>query len=120
MNKEWFTRMLQVAVVTITLAAVLQELEKPREEREWRGQVFGVFPYSFRLPAVRRLKETFWNPYSSQIFTAPAFGIGWGINFYALLENLRIIGEVPVSEEDFLMPTLKIRETMKSLVKQPK
>ena len=114
MDREWFTRMLQVTVVALTLAAVFQELEKPKEEREWHGKVASIFPYDFRIPTIERLKESFWNPYERQVFTSPVFGIGWAINFYALLENLRVIEE-DVSEESFLMPS----QTIKDLLKNP-
>ena len=118
MNREWFTRILQVTVVAITLAAVFQELEKPKEEREWHGKVVGIFPYDFRIPTIKRLKESFWNPYQSRVFTPSVFGIGWAINIYALLENLRVIEE-DVSEESFLMPSQTIKETMKGLLQTP-
>ena len=119
MNREWFIRIVQVAAITLTLAAVFQELEKPKEERKWHGRVVaGIFPYDFRIPTIARLKESFWNRYDSQIFTPTVFGLGWAINFHALLENLRVIEE-DVSEESFLMPTPAIRETMKSLLKTP-
>jgi len=49
MDREWFTRMLQVTVVALTLAVVFQELEKPKEEREWHGKVVNIFPYDFRI-----------------------------------------------------------------------
>jgi len=112
MNREWFTRILQVTVVAITLAAVFQELEKPKEEREWHGKVVGIFPYDFRIPTIKRLKESFWNPYQSRVFTPSVFGIGWAINIYALLENLRVIEE-DVSEESFLMPSQTIKDLLK-------
>jgi len=110
--------MLQVTVVALTLAAVFQELEKPKEERKWRGEVAGIFPYDFRIPTIKRLKESYWNPYESRVFTPPVFGLGWAINFYALLENLRVIEE-DVSEESFLMPTPAMKEAMKGLLQQP-
>ncbi|GAI02872.1 unnamed protein product [marine sediment metagenome] len=40
------------------------------------------------------------------------FGIGWGVNLYALLERLRLFGETYVSEEDFLKPTKAIKELL--------
>jgi len=110
--------MLQVTVVALTLAAVFQELEKPKEERKWHGKVAGVFPYDFRIPTIERLKESYWNPYESRVFTPPVFGLGWAINFYALLENLRVIEE-DVSEESFLMPTPAMKEAMKGLLQTP-
>ena len=115
MSREWLIRALQVTVVTLTLAAVFQELEKPKEERKWCGKVAGFFPYDFRLPTIKRLRESYWNPYDSRIFTPPVFGLGWAINFCALLENLRIIEE-DVSEESFLTPTPTMKEAAKGLL----
>ena len=68
---------------------------------------------------IERLKESYWNIYESQVFTPPAFGIGWAINLYALLENLRVIKEPDVSEESFLMPSSAMKEAMKGLLQTP-
>ena len=111
MNKEWFIRMLQVTAFTLTLAAVCQELEKPKEERKWHGKIGSVIPYDFRLPTIERLKESYWNPYERRVFTPEVFGVGWAINFYTLLENLGVISTA-VSEEDFLMPTKSLKEVL--------
>lgn len=113
MSREWFIRLLQVAAITVTLAALCQELEKPKEERKWQGKA-GFIPYDFRLPTVERIMEACWNPYESRIFTERALGIGWAINFYALLENLRIMSQPDISEESFLMPTDSIKEILGS------
>ena len=115
MDMKWFNRIVQVAVITITMAAICQELEKPKEERKWHGKVAGFIPYDFRLPTIERFKESYWNPYESRIFTPEVLGIGWAINFYALLERLRLSGQADVSEEDFLMPT----QAMKDLLSNP-
>jgi hypothetical protein len=111
MSREWIIRLIQMAAVTITMAAVCQELEKPKEERHWHGKL-GFIPYDFRLPTVERLKESYWNPDDSRIFTPEVLGIGWAINLYALLEKLRIIGESYASEEEFLMPTQSLRRVL--------
>ena len=111
MSREWFIRLVQATAITVTLAAICQELEKPREERQWHGKV-GFIPYDFRLPTVERLKESYWNPDSNRIFTPEVLGIGWAINFYALLEKLRMIGESYTSEEDFLMPTQSLKKVL--------
>ena len=113
MNREWFTRAIQAAVITLTLAAVCQELEKPREERKWHGKIAGFIPYDFRLPTMERLEEAYWNPYERRILTPRVFGIGWAINFYALLENLGLIRQADISEESFLMPTQSIKEVLR-------
>ena len=112
MDMKWFTRIVQVTVIALTMAAICQELEKPKEERKWQGKVAGFVPYDFRLPTIERFKESYWNLYNSHIFTSEAFGIGWAINFYALLERLKLIGEAYISEEDFLMPTKSIKEVL--------
>ena len=111
METKWLTRMLQVTVMTLALVAVCQELEKPEEERHWHGRIAGFIPYDFRLPTLEKMKEAYWNPYESRIFTPEVFGIGWAINFYALLERLRLIGQ-EISEEDFLMPGQHMREVL--------
>ncbi len=112
MNRKWFIRIIQVTAITLTLAAVCEELEKPKAERKWHGKVFGFVPYDFRLPTVERVKEACWNPYQHRVFTPRVFGVGWGINFYALLENLRIMSQADISEESYLMPTESIKEIL--------
>jgi hypothetical protein len=108
---KWLIRIIEAAAVTVTLAAVCQEMEKPREERCWHGRV-GFIPYDFRLPTIARVRELWWNADNSRIIALPVWGIGWGINFYALLERMRIIGEIYVTEEDFLMPTPTLRKIL--------
>lgn len=112
-RKECASRLFQVAALTLTLIAVCQELEKPAEERKWHGKVVGFVPYDFRLPTIERLKESFWNPYGSRLLTPSVFGLGWGINFYALLENLGLIGQRDVSEQGFLMPSKSIKDVLR-------
>jgi len=111
MENKWFSRLAQVAMVAITLSAVFQELEKPEEDRAWHGKV-GFVPYNFRLPTIERLRAAYWNSEQHRIFTPEVFGIGWAINFFALLEKMRIITEPPVTEEDFLMPTQKMKDLL--------
>ena len=112
MESRWFARIIQVAVISLTMAAICQELEKPKEERSWHGRIACFVPYDFRLPTIERLKEAYWNPYDSRFFTPEAFGVGWAINFYALLERLSLIRQASISEEDFLMPTKSIKEVL--------
>ena len=119
MNSKWFIRILQVTTVALTLAAVFQELEKPKEERRWHGKVAGIFPYDFRIPTIERFKESYWNPYESRVLAPPVRGIGWAINLHALLENLRVIEQPGISEESFLMPSPAMKEAMKGLLQNP-
>ena len=110
---KWLLRAIEAAVITITIAAVLQELEKPKDERRWNGKL-GVVPYDFRLPTIYRFKQTYWNDETGRIFTKPVFGVGWGINFYALLEKMRIVGDLYLTEDDFLMPTQSLRKILEN------
>ncbi len=112
MEKKWIARAVQAAVITLTIAAILQELEKPKEERRWHGKIAGFIPYDFRMPTLERIKESYWNNYERRILTPEVFGVGWAINFHALLENLEIINREDVSEEGFLMPTQSIKEVL--------
>ena len=70
--------------VTYVVVAVVQQLQRPPEERTWYGKIAGI-PYDFRLPTVERIRNTFWNKDTSQIFLPQAFGIGWSINLYPII-----------------------------------
>lgn len=108
---SWVTKLVQAAYLTATVAAVCQELEKPPEERRWHGRL-GLVPYDFRKPEVSRLKRSYWNPEDERVFTDGLLGVGWSINFYTLLEKMRLLRESYLSEDDFLMPTPTLRKIL--------
>lgn len=64
--------------------AVREQLQMPPEQRTWHGTLYGI-PYDFRLPTIERLRATFWNKDSKQVLVPHAFGMGWSINFYPLV-----------------------------------
>lgn len=64
--------------------AITQQLQRPKEERTWYGKIAGI-PYDFRLPTVERIRATYWNKDTSQIFLPHVFGIGWTINIYPFI-----------------------------------
>ena len=68
--------------------ALVQEMRKPKPEREWHGKV-GFIPYDFRLPTPGRLRQTFWNPDDDRILMPRAFGIGWDLNFGRVVKLIR-------------------------------
>ena len=111
MAKDWIIRLLEAAAITITIAAIAQELEKSPEERTWHGKL-GFIPYDFRFPGLRRFRDSLWNPDDERVFTEPVFGPGWGINFFRLLEKCRIVRESYLTEDDFLMPTPTLRKVL--------
>lgn len=78
-------RVMGLVMAVVTIAALYQEFRKPSEERTWRGKLWGFLPYDLRTPNMARMREAFWNPDDSNVFTARPFGIGWAINFAAVL-----------------------------------
>jgi hypothetical protein len=56
----------------------------PPEERTWHGTLSGI-PYDFRRPTIERLREAFWNKDTARVLVPHAFGMGWSINFYPLI-----------------------------------
>jgi hypothetical protein len=110
MTKDWIIRLIQAAAITVAITAACQELEKPREEREWHGKV-GFIPYDFRFPTLSRLREAFWNREDGHLFTPQPLGVGWTINFHAVVEKIWLLSE-SCSEDDFLMPTPSLKKAL--------
>jgi hypothetical protein len=78
-------RLLSAAVA---IAAVTRELRRPKSEREWHGEIAKV-PYDFRAPSPRRLVRRSWAPEDPRIIVPRAFGVGWGLNFAAVVKQLK-------------------------------
>jgi hypothetical protein len=72
-------------LITMILAAVaiVKELRTPAGQRNWHGTVAGFVPYDFRMPTVKRLRETYWNP-GGPLVTGQVFGVGWAVNLAAV------------------------------------
>lgn len=75
------------SVVGIGLAgaAVYQELRKPAAERSWHGHLWGRVPYEFRPPTISRLRDAYWAPDDTHVFTDTPFGVGWSVNVGRLM-----------------------------------
>ncbi len=80
-------RPLKVLAVVLAIAAIVKELRLPAEQRTWHGLLAGLVPYDFRMPTWDRIRTTFWNP-SGSILVGQVFGVGWTINFGALITRL--------------------------------
>jgi hypothetical protein len=85
------TDLWKLILAVIGLIAVIQELAKPKEEREWHGKVAELIPYDFRMPTVDRFRETYWNP-DGPILSGKVFGVGWAPNFGSLNRLLASLG----------------------------
>jgi hypothetical protein len=94
MNRKKFFRptniIFSILLLVYVAIAITEQLQRPPEERTWNGKIAGI-PYDFRLPTVERIRDTFWNKNTSQIFLPQAFGIGWSINLYPFIhpENVQ-------------------------------
>ena len=92
------------AVVGLAAAAIGQELQKRPQDRTWKGQVAGI-PYNFNVPEWGEIVGEYWNPESDEILAPHVIGLGWGINFAALINRLQQLvesqqGQRRISEPD--------------------
>ena len=85
-----FKRLMQAAGIVMLGLAIVQQLRKPSEERDWKGKVLGFVPYDFRPPGPSRLVSRWFNPSDRRLFTEHVFGIGWSVN---LATAWRLAGE---------------------------
>lgn len=79
---------LRLASAGLAIAAVTQELRRPKADRSWHGRIARV-PYDFRAPTPRRLLRRSWAPDDARIIVPRAFGVGWGINFASALAAVK-------------------------------
>lgn len=86
--RKFFRTLVVIGGIALVAAAVIQELRKPKGERDWYGRLGGVIPYEFRPPTPHRIKEAMWNPQDERVLTDTVFGVGWAVNIPALKERL--------------------------------
>jgi hypothetical protein len=80
---------IRLAALVLVAAAVLKELSKPPDEREWHGELAGFVPYELRPPTLGRVRERWWNPRDERILTPHVFGVGWSVNVGRIVELAR-------------------------------
>ncbi|MEX0991880.1 MAG: DUF5808 domain-containing protein [Actinomycetota bacterium] len=74
----------KLAFIALVIAAIAEELRKPRGQREGFGRVAGLVPYDFRIPTPDRFKDRMWNPNDDRLITETPFGVGWSLNLARL------------------------------------
>ncbi len=75
------------AGLTLAGAAVIHELRKPASKRTWHGHLWNRVPYEFRPPTMARLRQAYWSPHDSHLFTDTPFGVGWSVNLGRLVRS---------------------------------
>jgi hypothetical protein len=74
-----FRELIGIAALALLAAAVVRELNIPRDQRTWHGRIFGV-PYDLRRPTWRRVRESWWAPEDPRLVTPRVLGVGWSVN----------------------------------------
>lgn len=84
---SWIPNLVRNAALALSALAIVRELRKPAEQREWHGTV-GPVPYDFRRPTLDRVRQRMWSPDGPLISPQP-FGVGWTINLGGLVSRFR-------------------------------
>jgi Family of unknown function (DUF5808) len=86
-------RIVKLAALAVTVAAIVEQLRLPAEQRTWEGRVGGLVPYDFRMPTLERAKSRWWNPDDDRVFVPTVFGVGWTLNAARLGRMLGLVGQ---------------------------
>jgi hypothetical protein len=89
---ERFRRIVKIVAFALAVAAIVEQLRLPADERTWEGRVAGVVPYDFRVPTIERARSRWWNPEDERLFVPTIFGVGWTVNVARLVRLLGIVG----------------------------
>jgi hypothetical protein len=82
-------RILKLVGIGLLIAALVDQLRRPRDDRTWEGTVAGFVPYDLRVPTLERAKSRWWNPDEHRLFVPQVFGVGWTMNFARLAQIAR-------------------------------
>jgi hypothetical protein len=82
-------RIMKLATIGLVVAALVEQLRRPPDERTWEGTVADIVPYDFRMPTIERARLRWWNPDEHRLFVPQVFGVGWTLNFAQLARLLR-------------------------------
>jgi hypothetical protein len=85
--RKKLNRLIFLATLLVSAAAVAEQLLRPADQRDWHGSVLGI-PYDFRRPTLQRFMDAWWNPRDARLFTPRDFGVGWALNLNRLYSLL--------------------------------
>jgi hypothetical protein len=87
---RWRNRLLGFIGLLLVVLAILDQLGRRPEDRDWHGRVVGL-PYDFRMPTVERLQARIWNPADERVLVPHVFGVGWTVNLYQLKRRAQLL-----------------------------
>ncbi len=76
--------MLRTATMALTVAAAVYAYRTKQPE----GRILNV-PYDFRMPTLERVRSRVWNRDEPRVFTPTIFGVGWSLNLFQVVRQLR-------------------------------
>ncbi len=89
----------KLVLAALTVAAVMKELGKPKDEREWHGTVAGFVPYELRFPTPARFKDVYWDP-DGRLMGPKVFGVGWALNVGAVVGKIDFGSDEPAIDDE--------------------
>jgi hypothetical protein len=82
----------KIVSFALCVAAIVEQLRLPADERTWEGRVGGIVPYDFRAPTLERARSRWWNVRDERLFVPTVFGVGWTVNLAQLGRLLGVVG----------------------------
>ncbi|MFL2640442.1 MAG: hypothetical protein ACJ0OL_03880 [Dehalococcoidia bacterium] len=75
----------------VVAGIIVEEIKKEDGVERWKGKSLGFVPYDLRPPALSKIKESYWDTSTNEVFSGKVSGIGWAINFAALRNLLSFL-----------------------------
>lgn len=86
----WRNRLITFGGIVIAGLAMVDQLGRKPEDRDWHGSIIGV-PYDYRMPTADRLLSRIWNPDDERILVPIVFGVGWTLNLYQVRRRIQLL-----------------------------
>jgi hypothetical protein len=88
--RQVMRRLVMLAGIVLAGVALLDQLGRRPEDRDWNGRVLNV-PYDLRVPTLERVRQRLWNPDDERLLTPVVFGMGWTVNLYQLVRRAGLL-----------------------------